>query len=91
MQTHTRTTTKLGDMGSFGKSLLKLQIIERLKLLKGEGLFIQQCRLGANDPTMHDQVIRDITDQMSDPGSYQGTADALGEELLFLIFKYNKK
>lgn len=85
-----RTQTTLGQPGSFAKSLLRLQIIEELKLIDGDGLFATQCRIGAADPAMHTQIIQDITDQMCDPGSYRETEKALGEELLFLIYKYNR-
>lgn len=85
-----KTHTTLGTPGSFAKSLLKLQIIEALKLVTGDGFFACQCRLGASDPETHDMVISDITDQMCDPGSYIETEKALGADLLYLIFKYNR-
>lgn len=85
-----RTQTSLGTPGSFQKALLKLNIVEQLKLVDGDSVFATQCKLGAADPAMHDQVIQDITDQMCDPGSYQGTENLLGVDLLRLIYKYNR-
>jgi len=85
-----RTQTKLGHPGSFQKSLLKLQIIEQLKLIDGDSVFATQCRLGTADPAMHTQIIQDITDQMCDRNSYAGTEKLLGADLLYLIYKYNR-
>jgi len=79
---------KLGTPGCFQKSLLKLQIIEQLKLIDGDSVFAVQCRLGAADPAFYNEIIENIVSQYHD--NSEKVTEVVGDELVRMVFKYSK-
>lgn len=81
-----KQTVSLGTKGSFGKALLRLRIIESMKLIEGDSIFAIQCRMGASDPANYDQIISDVWGQMGD--NYSLVEGIIGTEITFMVSKY---
>lgn len=81
-----RTTTTLGTPGSFAKSLLKLRLIESLKLVEHDSIFAHQIRHGVSSPATYDQIISDVNGQMND--NYTLVESIVGPDICFMVGKY---
>lgn len=81
-----KQTVSLGTKGSFGKALLRLRIIESMKLIEHDSVFAEQIRHGVADPATYDQIISDVWGQMGD--NYSLVESIVGEDITFMVSKY---